>query len=103
MHSVINQIIPPNVVNYSRKFSAKLFNGQLQEFLALVKVNLIELYTIETASSSSASSALKLFSKHTFAARIESIEVQPKPDCDSDWIFITFPDCKVLKEQCLQL
>lgn len=91
MHSVINQIIPPNVVNYSRKFSSKLYNGQRQEFLALVKTNLIEVYTIESGSEC----ALKLFSKHTFAARIESFEVRSRPENDSDWIFMTFPDCKV--------
>jgi hypothetical protein len=92
MHSVINQIIPPNVVNYSRKFWAKMFDGKRQEFLALVKINLIEVYTFELGSNS-----LKLFSKHTFAARIESFEVQNRndSDSDSDWIFMTFPDCKV--------
>ena len=90
MHSVINQIIPPNVVNYSRKFWAKLFDGRRQEFLALVKINLIEVYTVESTLNT-----LKLFSKHTFAARIESLQVQNKNDSDSDWIFITFPDCKV--------
>lgn len=93
MHSVIDQIIPPNVVNYSRKFSANLSSssGKRVELLACVKVNFIEVYTVELESRS-----MKLFSKHTFAARIESIEVLPKPDQISDWIFLTFPDCKVM-------
>lgn len=92
MHSIINQLIPPNVVNYSRKFKAKLFNGLQQEFLLILKVNLVEVYTVELASTDC---ALKLFSQHTFAARIESLEVQQRNDSDSDWIFMTFSDCKV--------
>ena len=54
--------------------------------LACVKTNLVEVYTVDTK--------LTLFSKHTFAARIESIEVLSKPELESDWILMTFPTAK---------
>ena len=97
MHTIIDQLIPPNVVNFSRKFSAKTAssnpNFDKQEFLACVKTNLVEVYTI---NPSNGCNAMELFSKHTFVARIESIEVISRPENDSDWILITFPDCKVI-------
>ena len=89
MHSIIDQLVPPNVINYSRKFSVNVV-GKRQEMLACVKTNLIEVYTVDAK--------LTLFSKHTFAARIESIEVLSKPELESDWILMTFPDCKVKKK-----
>lgn len=90
MHAVIDQVIPPNVVNYSRKFSAKLEgDAQKSNMLACVKTNAIEVYILPS------SGPLRLFSKHNFASRIESIEVLVKPDSDSDLIFMAFSDCKV--------
>lgn len=90
MHSIIDQLVPPNVVNFSRKFTARTLERR-QEFLACVKTNLIEVYTIVPDSER----ALKLHSKHTFVARIESIAIISRPENDSDWILLTFPDCKV--------
>ena len=92
MHTVIDQLVPPNVINYSRKFSAitSSLPGIRQEFLACVKTNFIDVYTVDTEKG-----LMKLFSKHTFAARIESIEVLCKQEQDSDWIFLTFSACKV--------
>ena len=58
--------------------------------LACVKTNFIEVYTVDIERR-----AMNLFSKHTLAARIESIEVIPKPELESDWILMTFPNCKV--------
>lgn len=92
MHTLIDQIVSPNCVNFSRKFRAKLASGpseQKSELLIVVKTNLAEVYT------TSPESKLILHSKHSFVARIESIEVVAKPSADSDWIFITFPECKV--------
>jgi hypothetical protein len=93
MHTLIDQIVSPNCVNFSRKFRAKLASGpseQKSELLIVVKTNLAEVYTTIPESK------LILHSKHSFVARIESIEVVAKPSADSDWIFITFPECKVL-------
>lgn len=91
MLAVIDQLVPPNVVNYSRKFGAKLAGDSFKtDFLACVKTNTIEVYILKP------SEPLKLFSKHNFASRIEAIEVLPKPENDSDFIFMTFSDCKVL-------
>lgn len=98
MHSIIDQLVPPNVINFSRKFTAKTHgNSEKQEFLACVKTNLIEVYTVSCQVKTE--NAMKLFSKHTFVARIESIQVIPRPENDSDWILLTFPDCKVMQLQ----
>lgn len=95
MHSILDQLVPPNVINFSRKFKAKICGySEKQELLACVKTNLIEVYTIKCDYKSE--NAMKLFSKHTFVTRLESIEIIPRSENDSDWILITFPDCKVL-------
>lgn len=92
MHAIIDQLVPPNVINYSRKFSAKLAGDSFKSnFLACVKTNMIEVYILTENDV-----PLRLFSNHKFAARIESIEVLTKPENDSDFIFMTFSDCKVI-------
>lgn len=96
MHTVIDQLLPPNVVNYARKFRAKVWRNSGNEkfeytetdLIACVETNVIEVYYVEDRT-------IKFFSKHTFSARIEAIQVLPMPQKDSDWLFISFSDCKV--------
>lgn len=104
MHTAINQLIPPNCVNYSRKFN--FLTGNIKKTsvvgLLLVKTNIVEVYTIENENVKE-KKRLKLLSKHTFATRIESIEVISRPNTytsssskqQSDLIFLSFSDCKV--------
>ena len=98
MHTIIDQLISPSSVNFSRKFTAKLSGPLRTELLLLVKTNLVEVYVLSEAIEGPGRYKLKLISKQTFVARIESIEIISRASDngnDSDWVCMSFTDCKV--------
>lgn len=88
MNAVVDQLVPPNTVSFAKKFKFSLQNSSI-EALLVVKTNLVEVYSFNEKLSK-----LQLLSKHTFSARIESIQVLSRPGLD-DLVFLSFADCKV--------
>ncbi len=90
MNAVVDQLVPPNAISFAKKFKF-IVQNVFHESLLVVKTNLIEVYVFNEHISK-----LLLQSKHTLAARVESVQVLSRPSLD-DLVFLSFADCKVLK------
>lgn len=88
MNAVVDQLIPPDAVSFARKFQF-IAQGVAFEALLVIKTNLLEVYVFNETTSK-----LLLQSKHTLAARVESVQVLSRPGQD-DLVFLSFADCKV--------
>ncbi len=105
MNGIVDQLLPPNTVDFCRKFTIKYDNDcksslkiPNQNALLIVKNNIIEIYRLlnqniynEHNKVDDTKINLVLHSKHKFVARIESIIV-----VNEDQVFLSFSNCKVL-------